>query len=195
MARTPLRVDARSQGRRGPDLGRGSSRERDRVPLLGKPLGKLRRRSDPRLERRTTIRRERPVGERSQLRDLLTAIFVFSTTSHRHGNTKGNSDHCPASCRSRRKAGARRARRSPVRSSLRAPTRMPSEPLRARDGYRSTAQKALTLWMTPTRPKLFPARDSDSRNAPVDHGSVRSPGIQPCRRRQGVGIDARRQCL
>ena len=86
-ARTSLRLDARSQGRRRLDLGRGAPRERDRALLLGEPVGELRRRRDPCLERGTTLRRERPVGERRQLGDLLTAGFVLSTASHRHGNT------------------------------------------------------------------------------------------------------------
>ena len=87
-ARTSLRLDARPQRRRRLDLVRGAPRERDRPLLLGEPVGELRRRRDSRLERGTTLRRERPVRERRQLGDLLTAGLVFSTTSHRHGKRK-----------------------------------------------------------------------------------------------------------
>ena len=104
-----LRLDARSQGRRRLDLGRGALGERDRALLLGEPVGKLRRRRDARLERGAALGRERPVRERGQLGDLLTAGLVLSTASHRHGNTKGNSEREPAASRgARRKAGSRR---------------------------------------------------------------------------------------
>ena len=51
----------------------GAPRERDRPLLLGELLGKLRRRRDSRLERGAAIRRKRPVRERRQLGELLTA--------------------------------------------------------------------------------------------------------------------------
>ena len=41
VARTRLRVDARSQGRRRLDRGCGASRHRDRALLLGEALGEL----------------------------------------------------------------------------------------------------------------------------------------------------------
>jgi hypothetical protein len=91
-----LRLDACTQARRRLDLVRGAPRECDRLPLLGKPIGELRRRSDACLERGTTLRRQRPVGKRSQLRDLTTVRLVLATTSHRHGNTNGNSERAAA---------------------------------------------------------------------------------------------------
>ena len=71
LARGPhsLRLDARPKGRGRLDPVYSAPRERDRPPLLGKPLGKLRRRRDSRLECGTTIRRERPVRERRQFGD------------------------------------------------------------------------------------------------------------------------------
>jgi hypothetical protein len=59
--------------------------------LLGKPGGKLRRRRHSCLERRETLGRKRPVRERGQLGDLLTARFILSTASQ-HGNRNGNAE-------------------------------------------------------------------------------------------------------
>ena len=70
-ARTSWLLDARSQGRRGLDLGCGGARELDRPLLLGEAVGQLRRLRDSRLERGAPLRRERPVCERRQLDDLL----------------------------------------------------------------------------------------------------------------------------
>ena len=64
-------------------------RERDRPLLLGKPVGQLRRRGDPRVELCSTLRRKRPVGKRRQLGEL-TVGPVSSTTSHRHGTPNRN---------------------------------------------------------------------------------------------------------
>ena len=145
-ARLPSLVDARSQGRRRLDLGRGALGERDRALLLGQPVGKLRRRRDSRLECGTTIRCERPVRERRQLGDLLIAVLVFSTASHRHGNTNGNSERAPtASGGARWKAGSRRVRRSHGKKDLAAPARTPSEPLQGRGESTGMAQNNRTV--------------------------------------------------
>jgi hypothetical protein len=86
----PLCLDACPQVRRRLDLFRGIAHVGDRQPLLGEPVGELRRGSHLRLERRTPRRRERPVGERCQLGDLLIVGFTHGTTSQRHGTAKGN---------------------------------------------------------------------------------------------------------
>ena len=65
--RASLRLDARPQGGRRLDLGRGALRKRDGAPLLGQSLGQLGRGLDSRLERGTPLRRQRSVGERRQL--------------------------------------------------------------------------------------------------------------------------------
>jgi hypothetical protein len=92
---TPSHIDARSQRRGRFDLSRSAPRERDRPLLLGEPVGELRRRRDSRLECGTTLRRQRPVGKRRQLGELLTAVLVSWTTSQRHGNTIGDSGLTP----------------------------------------------------------------------------------------------------
>ena len=89
---TSLRLDARSKGRRRDDLFCGAPRERDRPLLLSESVGKLRGRSHSCLEGDTLFRCERPVGERRQLGDLPVTALVCSTTSHRHGTTKGNGE-------------------------------------------------------------------------------------------------------
>ena len=82
-ARTSLRLDARTQAGRRLDPGHGAPRQGDRPLLLGQPFGKLRRRSDLCLERRTTLRRKRAVRERRELGDLLAAVL----SSRRRLNT------------------------------------------------------------------------------------------------------------
>jgi hypothetical protein len=57
--------------------------------LLRKPVGQLRGRSDPRLERSMTLRRERSVRERCELRDVLPGGVFVSAASH-HRNRQGN---------------------------------------------------------------------------------------------------------
>ena len=110
-AHTSWRLDACPQGRRRLDTVRGAPRERDPALLLGKPIGELRRRSDSCLDGGTTLRSKRPVRKRRQLGELVIAGLVFSTTSHRHGNAKGNPDRATASRRALLEAGARRFRR------------------------------------------------------------------------------------
>ena len=87
--RTSRRLDARSQGRRGLDLGGGGPDELDRALLLGKPVGKLRRLRDPCLERGATLRRERPVRQRRELDDSWVGVLVVveGVSSTRH-NTR-----------------------------------------------------------------------------------------------------------
>ena len=53
--RLSFRAHARSQRRRRLDFGGDASRERDCALLLGKPVGKLRRRGDSCLERSATL--------------------------------------------------------------------------------------------------------------------------------------------
>jgi hypothetical protein len=91
-----LRFDACPQARRRFDLVRGAPRECDRMLLLGKAIGELRRRSDACLERSTTLRRQRAVSKRRQLGDLTAVRLVLATTSHRHGTTNGNSERAAA---------------------------------------------------------------------------------------------------
>ena len=81
-------LDARSQSRRRLDLVRGAPRQRDSLLLLRKPVGKLRRSRDSRLEHSTTLGCERPVRERCEFGDLLTAHLVCLATSHRHDAPK-----------------------------------------------------------------------------------------------------------
>jgi hypothetical protein len=147
-AGTLSRLDARSQGRRRLDLGRSALRKRDRAPLLGKPVGKLRIRRDSRLERGTALRRERPVGERRQLGELAAVSFVLSTASHRHGNTKDTLETRASTWRrTGRGAGSRGMRRPPLKHDLAAATRTTSEPQQGRGGSTGT-QQVLTLQRT-----------------------------------------------
>jgi hypothetical protein len=60
--------------------------------LLGELVSELGRRSDPRFERVTPVRFERPVRERGQLGDLPVIVLVCSTTSHRHDTSNGNAE-------------------------------------------------------------------------------------------------------
>ena len=87
----PLRLDARPKAVRCLDLGSCDSCERDRVLLFGQTIGQLGGCGDLRLELYPTIRRERPVGERSKLGDLLIALHVSSSAPHRHDRTNGSS--------------------------------------------------------------------------------------------------------
>ena len=68
----------------------GASGERDGQLLLGKSVGKLRRRRHLGLEGGAPVGRERPVGERRKLGDLAIVRLVVSTTSQRHANAQGN---------------------------------------------------------------------------------------------------------
>jgi hypothetical protein len=61
------------------------------VLLFGQTSGQLGGCDDLCLEHGPTIRRERPVGERSKLDDLLIALSVSSSASHRHDGTNGSS--------------------------------------------------------------------------------------------------------
>jgi hypothetical protein len=83
-------LDALSERRRRLDLCSSAADERDRPLLLGETVGQLRVRRDACFEDGATLRRERPVRERSELGDLLTARFVFSTAPYRHDSSKGS---------------------------------------------------------------------------------------------------------
>ena len=71
-----------------------------RVPLVQAEVGSTAHRFDDarrrwvhlRLQRGVTIGRQRSVGERGQLGDLLTAGLVGSTASHRHVTAQANSN-------------------------------------------------------------------------------------------------------
>ena len=90
-ARASLRVDPRAQAGGASTSVGGALRERDRTLLLGEPVGELRRRRHPRLERGAPLRRKRSVRERRQLGELLiAALLVPSALPHRHSNLKGN---------------------------------------------------------------------------------------------------------
>jgi hypothetical protein len=54
------------------------------VLLFGQTIGQLGGCVDLRLELGPTIRRERPVGERGKLDDLLIVLYVLSSAPHRH---------------------------------------------------------------------------------------------------------------
>ena len=117
-ARTPLRVDARSQGLPAPRPALAArAHERNGPLLLGKAVGELGGRGDLGLELGATLGRERPVRERRQLGDLLIAGFVVSTASHRHGSTNGNPGSAPRG-RGRIRAEDPHALKDTVRRSL-----------------------------------------------------------------------------
>ena len=73
VGRPLLCRNARAQGRRRLDLRGGGSRERDRTLLLEQEVGELGIRRDARFERRTTLGRERSVGEGRQLGEIVGA--------------------------------------------------------------------------------------------------------------------------
>src|SRR5262249_42513153 len=72
----------------------------------------------------------RPVRERGQLGDFLTAGLVVSTSSHRHGDTKGNSERVPA-------------------TDCAASTRARPDPPGRTERIQKTEQRDLTPWKTP----------------------------------------------
>jgi hypothetical protein len=83
-------VDAGTKPGRRLDLRGDARRELDRALLLGEPRCELGRIRDPRFERCSSFRRERAVGESSQLHDVSVCGVVLWAASQRHGCTKGN---------------------------------------------------------------------------------------------------------
>ena len=69
--RAALRLDRGAEAGRRLDLRRRAPRERDRALLLGEAVGQLGRLRRPCLELGSTMGRQRAVGERRQLGDLL----------------------------------------------------------------------------------------------------------------------------
>jgi hypothetical protein len=81
-----LRLDTSSQRRRRLHFGRSCSRQRHRSLLVGETIGQLGGRRDACLEYGTTLRRERSVGKRRELCELLANAFLSTSPQHRHGN-------------------------------------------------------------------------------------------------------------
>ena len=87
----PLRIDAHPKMVRRRNISGRAPCEGHRPLLLGEAISELGGRCDQRLKFGPTLRRKRPVCERSKLGDLLIADLVSATTSYGHGATYGSS--------------------------------------------------------------------------------------------------------
>ena len=160
------RFDALSQSRRSLDLGRGAAHKRDRALLLGKLVGKLRRSAatcarEPRGAPAPAIRPRAPPTRRA-----LRGGFVFSSASHRHGNTKDTSEtRTPVRRRLAQKADPRGVSRFHSEHDL-VPICTTIEPSRASGTSSGRAEEVTTPHRTPTRTTLFPG---SSRRPLLDH--------------------------
>jgi hypothetical protein len=85
----PLCVDAGTKTRGRPGLGIGGARKRHSLSLLREPIVQFAGCSDLCLQRRPTIRRKRPVRERSQFGGRPIAGCLGSTSSQGHGAVNG----------------------------------------------------------------------------------------------------------